>query len=183
MKPQDETIPKIEIDADELLATVYGELRNVARHRLAQLPPGQTLSATALVHEVWLRIEGSPTVEWKSRAHFFAAAGTLMRNILVDRVREKSSLKRGGEHVRVDLTTRDLGADTNADLEAVHEALDELEAEDARAAQLVMLRFFAGMTLEEAAEALEMSERSARRDWKFAKAWLYRALTNEDDRN
>lgn len=162
---------------DDFLPAVYAELRRCARERIARLPPGQTLGATALVHEVWLRMAARSGGGWASRAQFFAAAGVLMRNILVDRAREKSSLKRGGDRVRVDLAPRDLMARGAAGhLEDLREALERLSVEDARAAQLVTLRFFAGMTEEEAAVALRISPRTVRREWVFAKAWLYRAL-------
>lgn len=179
-RPDDDAAPP-EIAAEELLDAVYAELRNVARLRLARQPPGQTLTATALVHEVWLRMEGSGSTRWQSRAEFFAAAGTLMRNILVDCAREKGSLKRGGGRKRVDVTPRKLSAPLPSDdLQAVHEALQELEREDPRSAQLVVLRFFAGMTIEEAAEVLGVSSRTARNDWTFARAWLGELLSRDD---
>lgn len=174
--PDDNRTPD-DITTDELLAALYGELRGVARHRLSHLPPGQTLSPTALVHEVWLRIQRNPEVEFESRAQFFTVAGTLMRNILVDRAREKGAQRRGGDRQRVNLTSIDPDdSDDLGDFEVVHEALEKLETEDPRSAKLVMLRFFAGMTLAEAAEALEISERTARRDWTFARVWLYDVL-------
>ena len=150
-EPNDIPDPGADLRTEELLPAVYAELRSVARDRIGRLPPGQTISATALVHEVWLRMESGSNGGWANRAHFFAAAGTLMRNILVDRARQKGSQKRGGDRQRVELTTRDLSVGASSDLESVHEALEGLEAEDPRAAQLVTLRFFAGMTVEEAA--------------------------------
>lgn len=181
MQVDDDSTGPQDPEADKLLAALYGELREVARRRLSRLPPGQTLSATALVHEAWLRIEKGPTLDWTDRDQFFAIAGTLMRNVLVDRAREKSALKRGGDRERVDLGTREMmEASRSDDLGAVHEILERLESEDPRSARLVVLRFFAGMTIQEAAEALEISERTARRDWSFAKAWLHRELSDED---
>lgn len=162
------------------MAAVYSELRIVAEGRLSKLAPGHSLSATALVHEMWMRLDRSPKEEWKSRAEFFGAAGTLMRNILVDRAREKSALRRGGDRRRVQLTTGAMSSSPDRDLEAVHEALESLEREDPRSAQLVVLRFFAGMTIEEVAEALEISPRTARRDWSFARAWLYQNLAADE---
>lgn len=171
-----------EIDTARFLSTVYAELRAVARQRCAKLPPGQTISPTSLVHEVWLRMEAQGCDAWASRAQFFAAAGNLMRNILVDRAREKSALKNGGARRRIDLPTEEQPAPQRfEDLDAVNEALERLEQEDPRAARLVTLRFFAGMTVEEAAVALEISPRTARRDWSFAKAWLFRELAPVDD--
>ena len=172
--------PESSIEAGGLLDAVYAELRSVAQQRLSRLPPGQTLSATALVHEAWLRIQDAPSSNWANRAQFFGAVGTLMRNILVDRAREKSALKRGGDRMRVDLEVNE--PSDAEDLPNVAEALEQLEEEDPRSAQLVMLRFFVGMTLEEAAEALDVSARTARRDWAFARAWLYAALSGEGDR-
>lgn len=176
------TTPPAEIDADELLAAMYAELRNTARRRLARQPPGHTLTATALVHEVWLRMNGSGSTRWKSRTEFFAAAGTLMRNILVDRAREKATLKRGGDRQRASVTPRALAAPLPSDdLQAVHEALEMLEREDPRSAQLVMLRSFSGMTIEEAAEALGIAPRTARSDWTFARVWLHEWLSRDEE--
>lgn len=174
--------PPTDIDADDLLAAMYAELRNTARRRLARQPPGHTLTATALVHEVWLRMQGSGNTRWKNRADFFAAAGTLMRNILVDRAREKATLKRGGDRERESITPHALTApQPSDDLEAVHEALELLEREDPRSAQLVMLRSFSGMTIDEAAEALGIAPRTARSDWTFARAWLHSHLSRDEE--
>jgi RNA polymerase sigma factor (TIGR02999 family) len=173
--------PSSGIPVDELLGAVYAELRNVARMRLARQPPGNTLSATALVHEVWLRMKGSGSVRWRSRSDFFAAAAVLMRNVLVDRAREKSTKKRGGDQKRSDLTPGQLSAPMpSADLLALREALVDLEREDPRSARLVALRFFVGMTIEEAAQVLEVSARTARSDWTFARTWLYDRVGSEE---
>lgn len=171
-----------DVGVDELLGAVYAELRNLARLRLARQPPGSTLSATALVHEVWLRMKGSGSERWRSRSEFFAAASILMRNILVDRAREKATQKRGGDQKRADVTPRQLSAPMPSDdLLALREALVVLEQEDPRSARLVALRFFVGMTIEEAAQVLEVSERTARSDWTFARTWLYDRLGSEND--
>jgi RNA polymerase sigma factor (TIGR02999 family) len=169
------------ITVDQLLGAVYSELRNVARMRLARQPPGSTLSATALVHEVWLRMKGSGSIRWRSRNEFFAAAAVLMRNILVDRAREKATRKRGGDRKRSDVTPGQLSAPLpSADLLALREALVDLEREDPRSARLVALRFFVGMTIEEAAQVLGVSARTARSDWTFARAWLYDRVGSEE---
>ena len=179
-RPEEPAPP--DIRTDELLGAVYAELREVARLRLAGQPAGQTLTATALVHEVWLRMKGSGSMRWHSRGEFFAAAGTLMRNILVDRAREKATLKRGGDRQRESITPRSLTAPLPSDdLQAVHEALEKLEKEDPRSAQLVMLRSFSGMTIEEAAEALGIAPRTARSDWTFARVWLHDMLSRGDE--
>ena len=179
-RPEEPAPP--DIRTDELLGAVYAELREVARLRLAGQPAGQTLTATALVHEVWLRMKGSGSMHWHSRSQFFAAAGTLMRNILVDRAREKAAQKRGGDRKRSPVTPRQLSAPLPSDdLQAVHEALAELERDDPRAARLVALRFFAGMTIEEAAQALDVSQRTARSDWTFARVWLYQRLRGDPE--
>jgi RNA polymerase sigma factor (TIGR02999 family) len=171
-----------EFDVDELLDAMYAELRNTARRRLARQPPGQTLTATALVHEVWLRMQKSGSTRWRSRAEFFAAAATLMRNILIDRAREKATLKRGGDMKRASITPRSLTAPVPSDdLQALHEALAILEREDPRSARLVMLRSFAGMTIEEAAEALGIAPRTARSDWTFARVWLHARLSRDGE--
>lgn len=180
-RPDDEPPSSGASETDDLLEALYTELRNVARRRVANGPPGATLTATALVHEVWLRLKASGSEQWRDRSSFFAAAGTLMRNIMVDRAREKASLKRGGDRRREELSTRQLGADDSLDdLRDVHEALEALEREDPRCAQLVVLRFFAGMTIDEAAQALEIAPRTARKDWTFARTWLYDVLTRDE---
>ncbi len=175
----------MQLETEEFLPAVYAELRAVARQRCVRLPPGQTIGPTSLVHEVWLRMEASAGGPWVNRAQFFAAAGILMRNILVDRAREKSALKRGGDRSREPLSEEmaseemAVDFDPTIDVEAVHEALARLESEEPRAAQLVTLRFFVGMTVEEAAAAMEISPRTARRDWAFARAWLHRELSSD----
>jgi RNA polymerase sigma factor (TIGR02999 family) len=161
------------IAAEQLLPLVYEELRRLAAHRLAQEKAGQTLQATALVHEAYLRLVDVDTQrQWNGRGHFFAAAAEAMRRILVDSARHKRSLKAGGEHVRIELDDHLAIAERTIDLIALDEALDRLAAEDARKAELVKLRFFGGLTSREVADALGISESTADADWAFAKAWL-----------
>jgi RNA polymerase sigma factor (TIGR02999 family) len=169
--------------AERLLPLVYEELRKLAAHKLAQEKPGQTLQATALVHEAYLRLVESPLRQqgeqprWHSRGHFFAAAAEAMRRILVDNARRKKSLKRGGCRERHELDADNLAApQTPDDLLALDEALSQLAAEDPKAAELVTLRYFAGLTLKQAAEAVGVSPRSADFLWAFARAWLLRKI-------
>lgn len=164
-------------EAHELLPVVYNELRRIAASRLAHEAPGHTLQATALVHEAWLRLGGENQAHWQNRAHFFSAAGEAMRRILVDHARRKHSQKRGNavppEEFQED---RIVLAAPPDELLAVHDALDRLAAEDAEAASLVKLRYFVGMTMDEAANALGMSKRSAEGLWTFSRAWLRREI-------
>ena len=169
--------------AEQLLPLVYEELRLLAAQRLAHEKPGQTLQATALVHEAYLRLTASPgresgeDVRWDHRGHFFAAAAEAMRRILLNRARDKKRLKRGGERHRVDLDHIEIALDSNdEDLMALDEALTHLAAEDPDAARLVNLRFFAGLTLTDAAASLGLSRRTAERQWTYARAWLYARL-------
>jgi RNA polymerase sigma factor (TIGR02999 family) len=161
--------------ADVLLPVVYEELRLLAAQKLARESPGQTLQATALVHEVYLRLIGEQAQNWKSRGHFFAAAAEAMRRILIDNARRKKSLKRGGGHGRVDLDHVVLLGQTQMateDLLALDEALDKLSRTDPKAADLVKLRFFAGLTGEQAGKALGISHNTADAYWAYARAWL-----------
>jgi RNA polymerase sigma factor (TIGR02999 family) len=171
--------------SEQLLPLVYYELRRLAAQKLSQERPGQTLEATALVHEAYLRLVGAEQVQrWDSRGHFFAAAAEAMRRILVNRARDKKRLKRGGDRRRVDLDQVEIALDTSDDqLTALDGALDELAAEDPGAAQLVKLRFFAGLPLKEAAASLGLALRTAERQWAYARAWLYARLRREDDAN
>jgi RNA polymerase sigma factor (TIGR02999 family) len=163
--------------AGELLPLVYDELRKLAARRLANEKPGQTLQATALVHDAYLRLVGADDPGWESRGHFFAAAAEAMRRILVNRARDKRRLKRGGGQRRVDLDLAELTIDApNDDLLALDEALEQLERRDAPCASLVKLRFFAGLSQEEAARSLGLSRRTADRHWAYAKAWLYHEI-------
>lgn len=167
--------------ASELLPLVYAELRKLAQARMAKTPPGNTLQPTALVHEAYMRMIGADDPSWNSRGHFFAAAAQAMRQILVEQVRRKSSLKRGGEFQRAHIDAEELAiAMPSEDILALDEALKKLEVQDPRKAKLVNLRFFAGLTMEEAAEALEISVPTAERDWRFVKALLHAQLSNKD---
>jgi RNA polymerase sigma factor (TIGR02999 family) len=159
----------------QLWPLVYEELRNLAAGKLAQENPGQTLQATDLVHEAYLRLTAGERVpHWKGRAHFFRAAAEAMRRILVDRAREKRSQKRGGAFKRVDLESAPAVADEQAeDVAAVHEALERFAQYDPVKAELVQLRYFAGLSVEEAAEVLQISRATADRYWRYARTWLY----------
>jgi len=170
--------------AEELLPLVYEELRNLAAQKLAQEKPGQTLQATALVHEAYLRLVQSPQREqgqsWDSRGHFFAAAAEAMRRILIDNARRKRRPKHGGDRQRVDLNEAAVLTDTPShDLLALDEALTKLAAEEPAKAELVKLRFFAGLTIPEAAQMLGISVATAERHWTYARVWLYSELTQE----
>jgi RNA polymerase sigma factor (TIGR02999 family) len=163
--------------ANELLPLVYHELRRLAAAKLAREAPGQTLQATALVHEAWLRLGGDQQPHWSNRAHFFAAAAEGMRRILIDNARRKLAIRHGGGLQK--LSTDDTGfefpsgAGGDAEILLVNEAIDALAAHDARKAELVKQRYFVGLSLEEAAEVLGISVRTAKRDWAYARAWLF----------
>ena len=160
---------------DDLLALVYAELRQIARAKVAREEPSHTLQPTALVHEAWLRL-GDQSFE--NRAHFFSAAAEAMRRILIDRVRRRRTAKHGGCAERIVAEEIEIVAPAKEDeLFAVHEALDALAAHDARKAELVKLRYFVGLSIEEAAELLGVSPPTAKRDWNYARAWLYRQIT------
>jgi RNA polymerase sigma factor (TIGR02999 family) len=180
--------------ADQLLPLVYTELRRLAARQLAQERPGQTLDATALVHEAYLRLMragsvsdrktnpvayASGSLEFANRAHFYAAAAEAMRRILVERARKRATAKHGGGRRRIDVDALDPAAvDPSADLLDLDDALNELAEHDSAAAQLVTLRYFAGLTHQEAAVSLGLSRRAADRLWALARAWLYQRLTN-----
>jgi RNA polymerase sigma factor (TIGR02999 family) len=164
--------------ATQLLPLVYAELRRLAAAQIAQERPGHTLDATALVHEAYMHLVGDQRFE--GRGHFFAAAAEAMRRILVASARRKSSLKRGGDRSRRPIDEMEIPCPRPAEeLLAIHDALDELAGRDARAADLVKLRYFAGMTLEEAGRALGIAPRTADGVWAYAKAWLYERLHPE----
>ncbi len=168
--------------AEQLLPLVYDELRKLAAAKLAHEKPGQTLQATALVHEAYLRLVGSSDAEqhWNSRGHFFAAAAEAMRRILVESARRKQTVRRGGELQRHDVEFLALSsAKTPDELVALSEALDCLAETNGQAAELVKLRFFAGLTNEQAAAALGVSPRKANQIWAYAKAWLLESLGHE----
>jgi RNA polymerase sigma factor (TIGR02999 family) len=169
--------------AEQLLPLVYDELRRLAAQKLAQEKPGQTLEATGLVHEAYLRLVDVGKIQhWDSRGHFFAAAAEAMRRILVERARHKKSVKAGGGLQRVELTDVEAPADGSFDdLLALHEALEKLEKQDKRKAELVKLRFFAGLTNEQAAGVLGISTSTADNDWAYARSWLRLEIGGEAD--
>jgi RNA polymerase sigma factor (TIGR02999 family) len=168
--------------AAQLLPLVYNELRQLAAQRLAQEKPGQTLQATALVHEAYLRlVEAEKVQHWDSRGHFFAAVAEAMRRILVENARRRRSAKHGGRFQRIDFEEAQFLAEPPADdLLALDEALDQLAAEDSVKAELVKLRCFAGLSHQEAAQALGISRATADRYWAYAKSWLYCKLNEPD---
>jgi RNA polymerase sigma factor (TIGR02999 family) len=167
--------------AAELLPLVYDELRQLAQHKLAQEKPGQTLEATALVHEAYLRlVDGPQARDWNSRGHFFAAAAEAMRRILVDQARRKQADKRGGQMRRVPLDAIDAGSASSADnLLDIDDALTRLAAEDPTAARLIQLRYFAGLSIEDAAEAVGLSRSTAYQQWSYARVRLKMLLDGE----
>jgi RNA polymerase sigma factor (TIGR02999 family) len=165
---------------NDLLQCVLEHLRAIARHRLASERPGHTLQATALVNEAYLRLVGDVALPWRDRAHFYGAAAEAMRRILVDHARRRDAQKRGGDRQRVPLSICDLASlDDPEQILALDRALLRLEEIDADAAQVVRLRFFAGLTNEQAAAALDVSERTVKREWTFARATLFRLLREE----
>lgn len=167
---------------DALFRIVYDDLRQMAKRRLSRLAPGQTLQATALVHEAWLKIANNEH-EWDGRAQFFGVVSRAMRNILVDDARRKASVKHGGGLVRLSASSiaKPEGDATALEFLALHEALEQLELEDARVAQVVMLRYFAGLANSEVADLLGTSERTVERDWRFARSWLRDRMTLGDE--
>jgi len=163
--------------ADELLPAVYEELRHLAAQKLSQERPGQTLQATALVHEAYIRLVGAEARNWSSRGHFFAAAAEAMRRILIEKARRKQRLKGGGGHQRVALDDAELAIEEpSTDVIALDEALAKLAEEDPTKAELVKLRFFAGLSIEQAAAILGISRATADRYWSYAKAWLFHEI-------
>jgi len=164
--------------SEQLLPLVYDELRRLADARLAREAPGQTLQATALVHEAWLRLAGDEEPSWDGRAHFFGAAAEAMRRILIDRARAKGTAKRGGSWRRVSLDPAALDlAEVPVELLDLDEALERFAAEDALKARLVELRFFGGLNMAQAAELLGISTATATRHWAYARAWLHHAMS------
>jgi RNA polymerase sigma factor (TIGR02999 family) len=163
--------------ADELLPLVYGELRKLAASKMARESPNQTLQPTALVHEAWQRLVGKDNPQFANRAHFFSAAAEAMRRILIDNARRKRALRHGGGQQRVEMEGLDVAAPCDDDeLLAVNDALDKLAAIHAVQAEVVKLRYFVGMTNEEAAQALGLSERTVKNYWSHARAWLFREI-------
>jgi RNA polymerase sigma factor (TIGR02999 family) len=168
--------------AEQLLPLVYDELRKLAAQKLAQENPGQTLEATALVHEAYIRlVDTDKAQQWNSRGHFFGAAAEAMRRILIENARRKHRSKRGGDHVRLDLDAVEVAApEASDDLLALDEALNLLAEHDAQAAELVKLRYFAGLTIKQTAEVLGISPRSADVLWVYARAWLLKTIRGPD---
>jgi RNA polymerase sigma factor (TIGR02999 family) len=168
---------------EELLPLVYEELRLLAAQKLSHEPPGQTLQATALVHEAYLRLVGEERRGWDSRGHFFAAAAEAMRRILVENARRKRSLRKGGDYRRVDLEASDVATPEDLhceDLLALDEALAELARQDEVKANVVKLRYFAGLTIEQTAASLGIAPATAKRCWTYARAWLIRAMGSRE---
>jgi len=171
---------------EELLPLVYEELRILAAQTMSQEPPGQTLQATALVHEAYLRLVEAKDQNWNSRGHFFKAAAEAMRRILVDNARRKKSLRAGGEHQKIDIDQALLALNlpderSSDDLLALDEALDKLSKTDPRNAELVKLRYFAGLSLDQVAKIEGVSRRTASRWWTYARAWLHREISGGRD--
>lgn len=165
--------------ANELLSLVYEELRRLAAAKMASEAPGQTLQPTGLVHEAWLRLTSDESRKWNGRSHFFAAAAEAMRRILVDNARRKRAQKHGGKFERVEMPEIASAAAANDDqVLAVSEALDRFAAQDKQKAELVKLRYFVGMTIEEAAEAMGISAPTAKRHWAYARAWLAQEISS-----
>lgn len=166
----------------ELLPVVYDELRELARARMRRLQPGQTLEATALVHEVYARLGTSDRPRWDHKGHFFGAAALAMRNIIVDEARRKQADKHGGNHERVTLSGIEVfGRQLDVSVLDIDEALTELQSRSPRPAEVVQLRFFGGLTNKEIAKILEVSTNTIERDWAFARSWLYQALSSLRD--
>lgn len=168
-------------DVDELSARLYQELRDLAARRMRRLAPGQTVQATALVHEVYLKLAGEERDDWQDQRAFFAAAARSMRNILVDRARAKGRLRRGGAALRISVEADELAAGGGAEPEpqellSLSAAVDALERHDARKHEVVLLRTFAGLSVPEVAQALDVSPATVERDWAYAKAWLRRRM-------
>ena len=164
---------------DALVSTLYGELRRLAHHYMDGERAGHTLQTTALVNEAYLRLTELERMQWRDRSHFFATVATLMRRVLIDHARERSRDKRGGRMVVTTLDGKQIGASPNIDVLALDEALGRLAIIDPQHARIVELRFFVGLTIEETAEALEISPATVKRDWTWAKAWLYQQLGGE----
>ncbi|MFO0831016.1 MAG: sigma-70 family RNA polymerase sigma factor [Phycisphaerales bacterium] len=169
--------------SEELLPLVYDELRRLAASRMAQEPAGHTLQPTALVHEAYLRLVKEEDVAWQGRGHFFAAAAEAMRRILIERARRRGRIKHGGEHRHVSVEEFEPGGSggdaEGLDLLALDEALERLRGEDERLGRVVTLRFFGGLSVEQSAEVLGVSERTVKRDWEFARAWLFKEMTGQ----
>ena len=165
--------------AEKLLPVVYQELRRLAAVKLARESPGHTLQPTALVHEAWLKLGGQQNRTWQDKNHFFAAAAEAMRRILVDNARRKKAERHGGGLRKVEFEEAEAASATDEQVLAVHEALEEFAKREPQKAELVKLRYFVGMTIEEAAAVLGISEGTAKRHWAYARAWLYEEITGD----
>jgi RNA polymerase sigma factor (TIGR02999 family) len=166
--------------AETLLPSVYEELRRLAAARMAKESSGQTLQATALVHEAWVRLTGGTDQKWENRGHFFAAAAEAMRRILIENARRKGRIKHGGKLVRTDLDDQNLAAATADEMILlVDEALERFKVEDPEKGQIVVMKFFGGLTNQEVAQSLGVTERTVERQWAYAKAWLFRDIRKE----
>ncbi|MFN0059855.1 MAG: ECF-type sigma factor [Planctomycetota bacterium] len=173
----------VPLSTEQLILFLYDELRRLARARLAREPVGQTLQPTALVHEAYLRLLNTPDARWDTRGHFFAAAAQAMRRILIERARRKKRLRHGGEAVRIEMEDAfSVLAEPHEDLLALEEALEALRMHDARLYDLVHLRYFAGLSIEESAELLGLSQTTVKDDWLYARTWLHRVMTRESPR-
>ena len=167
--------------ADQLLPLIYDQLRAIAQQRMNEERAGHTLQATALVHEAYVRLVGNESVAWQSRAHFFTAAVEAMRRILIDHARRRGAVKRGGDWRRTALNVTSFSVEENLDsFLALDEAILRLEDEDAKSAQVVRLRFYAGLSVEQTAEVLDLSPRTVKREWTYARTWLLRYLERDD---
>lgn len=166
--------------SEELLPLVYAELRRHASARMAQEAAGQTLQPTALVHEAWLRMFGDGERLWQNRAHFFGAAAQAMRRILIENARRKSRFKRGGDQLRVDIEQDELAATTpDEKVLLIDDALQKLQSQDPEKAQVVVLKFFGGLTNQQVAETMACTERTIERHWAYAKAWLFQSIRTQ----
>jgi RNA polymerase sigma factor (TIGR02999 family) len=172
--------PQRETTAAELLPLVYEELRRLAAAKMAREPSGDTFQATALVHEAWLRLVGNQTQDWNGRAHFFGAAAEAMRRILIENARRKAAVRHGGGQERLDINQIEIATTAPDDeLLAVSDALEKFAAHDPQMAELVKLRYFVGLTTEDAAEVLDISVRTAERWWNYSRAWLYQEFERQ----
>ncbi len=170
--------------AKDLLPLVYEELRRLARSKMAQQAAGHTLQATALVHEAWLRLAGSERTEWHGRSHFFAAAAEAMRHILVDSARRKRRAKHGGDQERLDVDEIEIAAEMDDEkILLVNDALEKLTMEDPIRAEVVKLHYFVGLTHAESARILQISEKTVRRHWNYARVWLYQTIQSAGEPN
>lgn len=168
--------------ANQLMPLVYQQLRAIAQLRMASENPGHTLQATALVHEVFLKLVGDRKIPWQNQGHFYAAAAQSMRRVLLDHAKAKGRKKRGGNRKKMPLNVADLAIDENSEqILALDAALCRLEEQNPEAASVVRLRFYAGLSVDQTAEALDMAPRTVDRRWKFARAWLYKALDEQDE--